>query len=75
MRTLSLRELNRATLARQCPTDLDQALVLPLQREVLEVGETGYRFQVELIRRWFATRGHAHTAGPAAAALRARPGR
>ena len=54
----------RETLARQCPTDLDQALVLPLQRELLEAVGTGYRFQVELIQRWFAAPGHAHTPGP-----------
>lgn len=33
--------------------NLDQSLALLLQRDLLEVVNEGYRFQVELIRRWF----------------------
>jgi hypothetical protein len=43
-------------LASQLPDgdDLDQALVLLTQRELIEAADGGCRFQVELIRRWFA---------------------
>jgi hypothetical protein len=33
---------------------LDQTLTHLLQRELVEAVDGGYRFQVELIRRWFA---------------------
>jgi hypothetical protein len=33
---------------------LEEALVLPCRRELIEPVDGGYRFQVELIRRWFA---------------------
>ncbi len=50
--------LDRAALLRFCPLlrpqDLDQVLRQLLQRDLIEpIGEKGYRFQVELIRRWF----------------------
>jgi hypothetical protein len=33
--------------------DLDQTLALLLRRDLIEASQGGYRFQVELIRRWF----------------------
>jgi hypothetical protein len=35
--------------------DKSDALNLLLQRELIEEVSEGYRFQVELIRRWFAS--------------------
>jgi len=43
----------RESLQRQFSDDLDQALAFPLKRELIEQVDGGYRFQVELIRRWF----------------------
>jgi hypothetical protein len=47
----------RDTLATHCqgvdPEALDQALNRLLQRDLIEKSGKGYRFQVELIRRWF----------------------
>ena len=50
--------VSRAALAGQVePTaDLDQMLARLVQRDLLEAVEEGYRFQVELIRRWFGER-------------------
>jgi hypothetical protein len=45
---------DRAELAQRCATDLEKALTLLLRRDVVELAEGRYRFQVELIRRWFA---------------------
>ncbi len=42
------------TLSQQFPNNVNSALKLLLQRELIEVVDDGYRFQVELIRRWFA---------------------
>jgi hypothetical protein len=36
--------------------ELDRTLDLLTQRELIEPADGGYRFQVELIRRWFAQR-------------------
>lgn len=36
-----------------CPGDLEKTLCLLKQRELIELIDDGYRFQVELIRRWF----------------------
>lgn len=44
----------RVKLAQVCPLDLDATLKRLLQRELIEPIGDGYRFQVELIRRWFA---------------------
>ena len=41
-------------LARQFPTGLNRSLNLLTRRELIEPADGGYRFQVELIRRWFA---------------------
>lgn len=41
-------------LVRQFAGGLEQALVLLCRRELIEPVEGGYRFQVELVRRWFA---------------------
>jgi hypothetical protein len=45
---------SRAQLAQSCPDAIDETLKLLQQRELIEPVEGGYRFQVELIRRWFA---------------------
>ena len=46
--------VRREDLARQFPDDLDCTLDLLLRRELIEPTDGGYRFQVELIRHWFA---------------------
>jgi hypothetical protein len=48
--------VGRETLTRQFPDDVDHARDLLLRRELIEQVDQGYRFQVELIRRWFAER-------------------
>jgi hypothetical protein len=48
--------VSRETLVRHFPDDLDRTLDLLTQRELIEPADGGYRFQVELIRRWFAQR-------------------
>jgi hypothetical protein len=45
--------VSREGLESQCPEKFDQALTNLLRRELIEPVEEGYRFQVELIRRWF----------------------
>jgi hypothetical protein len=49
--------LNLDALARQLraehPDDLSQTMALLLQRDLIEATDGGYRFQVELVRRWF----------------------
>ncbi len=49
--------IRRDALVHHCqmehPGDLDQTLASLLRRELIEVTDGGYRFQVELIRRWF----------------------
>ncbi len=47
--------VERHVLARTCPRALEQTLAVLVQREVLEPVASGYRFQVELVRRWFAS--------------------
>ncbi len=44
--------VSRQTILQQFP-DADITLKLLLQRELIEEVDNGYRFQVELIRRWF----------------------
>jgi tetratricopeptide (TPR) repeat protein len=48
--------LNRKTLERELadPNRLDHSLDLLLRRDLIEQVGSGYRFQVELIRQWFA---------------------
>jgi len=46
--------VRREDLSHQFPDDLDLTLDLLLRRELIEPTDGGYRFQVELIRRWFA---------------------
>jgi hypothetical protein len=41
------------TLSRHFSHDLEQTLALLVRRELIEPVNGGYRFQVELIRRWF----------------------
>ncbi len=43
----------RETLAAHAPDPLDAGLALLTRRDVIESVDGGYRFQVELIRRWF----------------------
>lgn len=47
--------VSRGSLASrlQPPNDLDQTLAKLMQRDIVERADEGYRFQVELIRRWF----------------------
>ena len=42
------------TLKSAFSEEVDSALGLLLRRELIERGESGYSFQVELVRRWFA---------------------
>ncbi|MBD2104458.1 AAA family ATPase [Leptolyngbya sp. FACHB-261] len=46
--------VSRETLEQQLPDNLDNTLNLLLRRELIEATDKGYRFQVELIRHWFA---------------------
>ncbi len=47
--------ISRAHLARRCQTaEPEPALTQLLRRDLIETVDGGYRFQVELIRRWFA---------------------
>jgi hypothetical protein len=41
-----------------CPGAVERTLDLLIRRDLVEATEGGYRFQVELIRRWFARDGH-----------------
>jgi len=45
---------SREDLARQFPDELNRTLDLLTRRELIEPADGGYRFQVDLIRRWFA---------------------
>lgn len=47
---------SREALARHLPNELDHTLDLLTRRELIEPADGGYRFQVALIRRWFAQR-------------------
>jgi hypothetical protein len=49
--------VSQKALARRFAGGLKQALALLCRRELIEPVERGYRFQVELIRRWFARNG------------------
>ena len=46
--------VSRDSLANHSPENLDLTLEQLLRRELIEQVDNGYRFQVELIRRWFA---------------------
>jgi GAF domain-containing protein len=46
--------VDRETLALQVGSDIRTTLDLLIRRELIEAVDGGYRFQVELIRRWFA---------------------
>ena len=52
-------EVSREMLVEQFAgsDELDSALKQALQRELIESTDKGYRFQVELIRRWFVSGG------------------
>lgn len=45
--------VSRDVLARHSQTELDPTLALLLRRDLIEAANGGYRFQVELVRRWF----------------------
>jgi len=45
--------VRRKTISQRFPDECDRSLNLLLQRELIEETDNGYRFQVELIRRWF----------------------
>lgn len=46
--------VSQEDLTHQFPDELDRTLDLLARRELIEPADEGYRFQVELIRRWFA---------------------
>ncbi|WP_211178711.1 AAA family ATPase [Brasilonema octagenarum] len=46
--------VSKNTILKQLPDVSESAFKLLLQRELIEEVEDGFRFQVELIRRWFA---------------------
>jgi len=46
--------VDREILAHQFPDNLDHILAALTKRELIESTHRGYRFQVELVRRWFA---------------------
>jgi len=48
--------VSRNALTHQCQAELDETLTLLLQRDLIEPAGIGFRFQVELIRRWFANK-------------------
>ena len=48
-------------LPRRSTDELERNLSLLLQRDLIESCEGGYRFQVELIRRWFMTNNHSRS--------------
>jgi hypothetical protein len=45
--------VNLSVLISQFPERLEESLSLLLRRELIETTSEGYRFQIELIRRWF----------------------
>jgi energy-coupling factor transporter ATP-binding protein EcfA2 len=49
--------VSKSRLQMQFPEALEKTLALLLQRELIEEVEGGYRFQVELVRRWFVLPG------------------
>lgn len=46
-------QVTQAALVQHAPEHAERAIKLLLQRELIERVNDGYRFQVELIRRWF----------------------
>ncbi len=46
--------IDRAAIAHHFPNATNDVLQLLLRRDLIEVLPGGYRFQVELVRRWFA---------------------
>ncbi|MDY6991619.1 MAG: ATP-binding protein [Pseudomonadota bacterium] len=48
--------VSRENLLIHFPYDFEDNLAQLLQRELIEAVDEGYRFQVELIRRWFVTK-------------------
>ncbi|HAX77263.1 MAG TPA: hypothetical protein DCY88_15870 [Cyanobacteria bacterium UBA11372] len=48
--------VNKKVISRQFSDNSYSALDLLVKRQLIEQTEEGYRFQVELIRRWFAQR-------------------
>jgi hypothetical protein len=52
--------VSQVDLAHRFGENLEPALELPLRRDVIEPVNGGYRFQVEMIRRWFAQEAPVH---------------
>jgi hypothetical protein len=50
--------VSQDALTSLCPGTAERTLDLLIRRDLVEATEGGYRFQVELIRRWFARDGH-----------------
>jgi hypothetical protein len=50
----SIKKLNGLKERLPFLSELDHTLDLLARRELIEPADGGYRFQVELIRRWFA---------------------
>jgi hypothetical protein len=46
--------VSKEQMRQQFPENLEYALKQLIRRELIEAVDGGYRFQVELIRRWFA---------------------
>jgi hypothetical protein len=46
--------VSKKALSRDFRDSFDSSINLLLRRELIEEAEDGYRFQVELIRQWFA---------------------
>jgi hypothetical protein len=46
--------VSKDTLQAQFPTELAETLALLLRRELIETVDHSYRFQVEIVRQWFA---------------------
>jgi hypothetical protein len=45
--------IRRAELTREFPEDGEASLALLSRRDLIEPADGGYRFPVEMVRRWF----------------------
>ncbi len=48
------KNLDAQTWRTACPQDFEANLHIALRRDIIEATNSGYRFQIELVRRWFA---------------------
>lgn len=46
--------LDAETWRNACPQKFEESLQIALRRDIIEAVDGGYRFQIELVRRWFA---------------------